>query len=203
MSTNGIEIESKFYVRDLKVLESKLIVLGATCTVPRAFEYNLRFDNSGNSLQRQHKVLRLRQYDEVRLTFKGPSEERGGAMVRPELEMTVDNFDAARRFLEALGYRATIVYEKYRAMWDLGSTLITLDELPYGHFIEIEAESPAVIAELAGKLGLNPTTAIPRSYQSLFERLVKTKNLSARNLAFAEFEGLRITAEDLGVLPAD
>jgi adenylate cyclase, class 2 len=203
MSTNGVEIESKFYVHDLEALEAKLIALGATCSVPRAFEYNLRFDDAQNSLQRERKVLRLRQYDEVRLTFKGPSEERGGAMVRTEFEMVVDDFEAARRFLEALGYRAIIIYEKYRAMWNLDETLITLDELPYGNFIEIEAASPEAIAHLAQKLGLNPKAAIPVNYQTLFERAVKAKNLPAKNLAFREFTGLHITAADLNVLPAD
>ncbi len=203
MSTNDLEIESKFYVRNLKAFETRLVELGATCAVPRAFEYNLRFDDAQNSLQRAHKVLRLRQYDDARLTFKGPSEERGGAMVRTELEMVVDDFAAARRFLEALGYRAVIVYEKYRAIWDLDETLVTLDELPYGNFIEIEAPSPEAIAAVAQKLGLNPQAAIPVNYQTLFERVVKAQNLSAKNLAFDEFKGLQITAADLNVSPAD
>ena len=69
MSANGQEIESKFYVRDLKAIESRLLTLGATCSVPRGFEYNLRFDDAQNSLNRQHKVLRLRKFDDVRLTF--------------------------------------------------------------------------------------------------------------------------------------
>jgi adenylate cyclase class 2 len=203
MSANGQEIESKFYVRDLQSVEKKLLALGATCTIPRGFEYNLRFDDAENRLARAHQVLRLRQSDDARLTFKGPGEQRGGAIVRTELEIVVSDFDGARSFLEALGYQAVVIYEKYRSMYELGHTLVTLDELPYGNFVEIEVEKVEAIAEIAQKLGLNTEAAIPNSYLGLFEHVRAAKNLPAKNLAFIEFEDIHITAEDLGVLPAD
>jgi adenylate cyclase, class 2 len=203
MSTNDQEIESKFYIRDLEAIETRLKKLGAICTVSRGFEYNLRFDNSQDNLTRQGKVLRLRKFNDIRLTFKGPGERLGGALARTEIELVIDDFDAAQKILEGLGYRVSAVYEKYRAMYKLGTALITLDELPYGKFIEIEGENPEQISDLAQKLGLKPETAIPTSYQGLFEQLKATKNLPAKNLAFWEFENIYLTANDLGVEPAD
>lgn len=203
MSGNGQEIESKFYVHDLKAVETRLVALGATEKIARAFEYNLRFDDPQNSLARERRVLRLRKSDDVRLTFKGPGEQHSGAIVRTELELVVDDFAMARSFLEALGYRVVVSYEKYRAMYEFEHAHITLDEMPYGNFIEIEAERVEAIAGLAPRLGLKAETAIPASYLGLFEHLRTTKHLSARNLAFAEFEGLHITEEDLGVVAAD
>jgi adenylate cyclase class 2 len=88
-------------------------------------------------------------------------------------------------------------------MYQLGTALITIDELPYGKFVEIEGENPEQISELAKKLGLNPQKAIPASYQGLFEQLKATKKLPAKNLAFWEFENIHLTANDLGVEPAD
>jgi adenylate cyclase, class 2 len=203
MSTNHQEIESKFYVRDLEAIETRLKALGATRIVPRGFEYNLRFDNLQDNLRRQGKVLRLRKADDIRMTFKGPGERIGGALSRTEIEIIVSDFDAAQKLLEHLGYRVAAVYEKYRAMYELGTALITLDELPYGRFVEIEGENPEQISELAQKLGLKPETAIPTSYQGLFEQLKASKNLPAKNLAFWEFENIYLTATDLGVEPAD
>ncbi len=203
MTKNDQEIEAKFYVRDLSAIETRLKALGAACAVPRGFEYNLRFDNAGNSLQRMHKVLRLRKFDDVRLTFKGPGERVGGALARTEIELIVNDFDTAQKFLEGLGYHVAAVYEKYRAMYTLGEAMITLDELPYGNFVEIEAENPENIIDLAKKLGLNPQKAIPASYQGLFEQVKAAKNLPAKNLAFWEFEKIQLTAADLGVEPAD
>jgi adenylate cyclase class 2 len=203
MAQNNQEIESKFYVRELVPIDERLKSLGAVCIVPRGFEYNLRFDNPGNSLQRQHKVLRLRKFDDVRLTFKDAGERIDGALSRTEIELVVNDFDMAQKFLECLGYRVAAVYEKYRAMYSLGTAIITLDELPYGKFVEIEAENPAQIKELALQLGLDPNVSIPLSYQGLFERVKFAKNLSAKNLAFWEFEKIDLSAFDLGVTPAD
>ncbi len=203
MTKNNQEIESKFYVRNLPAIEKLLLATGAICLAPRAFEYNLRFDNKENSLERQHKVLRLRKFDDIRLTFKGPGERIGNALSREEIELVVNDFDQAQKFLEGLGYRVAAIYEKYRAMYRTGTSLVTLDELPYGNFVEIEAESPDEIKDIALQLKLNPDAAIPSSYQGLFEQVKSTKNLPVKNLAFWEFEKIHITPIDLGVEPAD
>ena len=203
MTKNNQEIESKFYVRNLAAVEKTLVACGAECIVPRGFEYNLRFDNKQNSLQRQHKVLRLRKFDDIRLTFKGPGERLGNAISREEIELVVDNFDQAQKFLEGLGYKVAAIYEKYRAMYSMGTALVTLDELPYGKFVEIEAENPKQIKEIAIQLGLEPDSAIPYSYQGLFEQIKSTMQLPVKNLSFWEFENMDISAADLGVDPAD
>jgi adenylate cyclase class 2 len=203
MSAHIQEIEAKFYVCDLQAVEMRLQAQGAVRKLARGFEYNLRFDDAQNSLAREHHVLRLRRSDDARLTFKGPGEQRSGATVRTELELVVDNFEMARSFLEALGYHVATSYEKYRAMYEFEGALVTLDELPYGTFVEIEAEKAEAIAGLAQRLGLKAENAIPISYLGLFERLRESMKLSAKNLAFAEFSGLKITPQDLGVVPAD
>ncbi|GAB4490511.1 MAG: hypothetical protein Fur0016_32070 [Anaerolineales bacterium] len=203
MANNNQEIESKFYVRNLSAIENRLRALGAACRVSRGFEYNLRYDDPQGSLQNERKVLRLRKFDDTRLTFKGPAENIGGALSRAEIELVVDDFENAQLLLAGLGYRVVMIYEKYRTMYELEGALITLDELPYGQFIEIEAEGLKEIARLAGKLGLNPQAAIPASYQGLFERLKQRRKLAISHLTFAAFEGLEISSEDLGVPPAD
>ena len=203
MTKNNQEIESKFYVRSLAALEARLQTLGAVCILPRGFEYNLRFDNQAHSLQRQSKVLRLRKSDDIRMTYKGPGERIGGALSRTEIEVVVSDFDSAQKILESLGYHVAATYEKYRAMYQLNENLITLDELPYGLFVEIEGETPEQIQALAKKLQLNPEKAIPASYQGLFEQVKFARHLHAKNLTFWEFENIQLSAEDLGVEAAD
>jgi adenylate cyclase class 2 len=197
------EFESKFYVHDLKAIETRLQVLGGTSTVPRGYEYNLRFDDSNGSLGLQGRVLRLRKYDDIRVTLKGPGKCIGGTLARTEIELIVNDFDTAQQFLESLGFRMAVVCEKYRAMYKLDTALITFDELPYGKFVEIEDENPEKVNELAQKLGLKPETAVSVSYQELFEQLKTSKNLSARNLVFREFGCINLIAADLGVESAD
>jgi len=205
MSENALplEIEAKFYLRDIAALEARLRSMGAKCILPRRHEYNLRFDTPDGALRTRHQVLRLRQSDGVRLTYKGKSEEIEGARRRVEIEVLLDDFENARHLLEALGYRVTTVYEKYRAIYALRGAHIMLDELPYGNFAEIEGDSPAEIRKLCTLLHLDMDAAIPRGYLSLFETLCKRYPLSPETQTFDAMKTLHITAEDLGIRPAD
>lgn len=203
MTPNHQEIESKFYVRNLEGIAARLETLGARCIVPRGFEYNLRYDDPAGSLRADHKVLRLRKFDDVRLTFKGPGETIGGALARTEIELVINDFEAAQEFLSGLGYEIVMIYEKYRSIHALEDAIITLDELPYGKFVEIEAENPENIQNLARALGLKPKTAIPNSYQGLFEQVKKTKRLDIQHLTFSAFSGIQVYPDELGVRPAD
>ncbi|HMV29698.1 MAG TPA: CYTH domain-containing protein, partial [Anaerolineales bacterium] len=102
---SGQETEVKFFVQDLKRVEMRLQELEAHLIQPRVHEVNLRFDNEAGELRKNFKVLRLRQDIEAKFTFKGPSEERaGGVLSRKEIEFSVGNFEAAKEFLELLGF---------------------------------------------------------------------------------------------------
>ncbi len=198
---NDQEIEVKFYVKDLGKVEARLREMGARLLRPRVHELNLRFDRPDGSLRREHRALRLRQGDDARLNYKGPSTIMEGAMSRREIEFSVSDFGAAQNFLEALDYQVVVMYEKYRTTYmietsevskDLGglSALIMLDKLPYGNFVEIEGESPVTIRAAAGRLGLKWEAAIAESYLALFERLRGEMGFTFRDLTFDNFAAL-------------
>lgn len=197
------ELEVKFYVTDLPAVERRLQTLGAKLTLPRVFELNLRFDTPGSDLGRTLRVLRLRQDNVARLTYKGPASGLEGVRLRQEIEFEVSDFDAARAFLEGLGYQVVMIYEKYRAAYDLDGAEVSLDELPYGTFLEVEGPDPATIQSVTRKLSLDWEAAIPASYTALFDQLTTRLNLPFRDLSFKSFEGLTVTPADLGVHPAD
>ncbi len=85
-------------------------------------------------------MLRLRADQAAHLTFKGPGR-CAGRFGRQEIEFEVSDFGAARRLLEALGYRVYTSYEKYRETYRLGQVIIALDEMPFGTFAELEGPS--------------------------------------------------------------
>ena len=94
---NGHETEVKFHVNDLKKIEARLLELGARLIQPRTHETNLRFDTANDDLRQDKKVLRLRQDEQARLTFKGPSVEReGGVASRVEIEFAVESHATMR-----------------------------------------------------------------------------------------------------------
>jgi adenylate cyclase class 2 len=149
---NGQETEAKFYIRDLRKIELRLRELKAQLIQPRTHETNLRFDNANSDLRNTYRVLRLRQDEKARLTFKGPSEENeGGILSRREIEFVVEDFESARQFLEALGFEAVVFYEKFRTTYEINDIHIMLDELPYGEFVEIEGENVEAIHNIANR----------------------------------------------------
>jgi adenylate cyclase, class 2 len=193
------ELEVKFYVPDLAGLQARLEAAGAQLVHPRVRETNLRFDTPSGELTRSYRVLRLRQDAEARLTYKGPGREQDGVRARLELEFSVSDFNMARRVLEALGYEISVMYEKYRATYSLGGALVTLDEMPYGNFIEIEGPDGASIQQVAETLGVDWEARILDSYLVLFDRLRAKLGLKFQYLSFTNFEGVTVTGEMLGV----
>ncbi len=203
------EIEAKFYVLDLERIRRRLRALEALLIQPRVLETNIRFDLPDNGLRAEGRVLRLRQDTEARLTYKGGSVNLQGVLKRTEIEFVVEDFDRARQFLEALGYRRLFYYEKYRTTYELAQTSeasvhIMLDELPYGNFVEIEGLTAESIRAAAEQLALKWDCAIPASYHVLFDRLrSKYPSLDPADLSFAALQGMNITAADLSIRAAD
>ena len=203
MSASGQETEAKFYVRDLSRIRSRLDELGARLIQERVFETNIRFDLPGSPLRAEGRVLRLRRDTDVRLTYKSASKNQDGVLSREEIEFTVQDFEIARRFLEAIGYQKLVYYEKYRTTYALTEALIMLDELPYGNFVEIEGETVESIRTIASQLGLHWDHAIAASYNALFDRARRNLNVSMQDLSFSEFKNIKVLASDLGVDGAD
>ncbi len=201
-SETNQEQEVKFYLANRQALEQRLQRMGAQPVHPRTYEVNLRFDTPDGSLARARQVLRLRQDEGARLTFKGPMQAGQKVSVREEIEFTVSSFDNARAFLEALGYQVSIRYDKYRTTYRLGEVEVTLDELPYADFAELEGPDTAAIQAAAGALGLDWEARSLDSYLSLFAGLRQTQGLSALNLTFEEINQ-KYPAEAFGLIAAD
>lgn len=203
MAQDGQELEVKLYVARLEPVVQKLEALGGRLTHSRKLETNLRFDTPERDLSRSYQALRLRHYEVDRVTYKGPSEFVEGVRSRREIEFSVDNFDAARELFESLGFQVFFIYEKYRAAYEVNGVEVSVDELPYGKFIEIEGNDAGKIRAVAVKLGLNWEARISESYTALFENLRKRLDLPFRDLTFENFLGRQATHKDLGVRPAD
>lgn len=200
---NDQELEVKFYIADLKAIRKQLIDLGAELVQARTHEYNLRFDTPSGDLSEAMSVLRLRRDHGTRLTYKGPSTTLGGVLARKEVEFEVSDFNSAQKLVEALGFRSKFVYEKQRSTYSNDGLKITLDEMPYGEFVEIEGPDADSIRAMSKRLKLDWERRLPETYISIFRRLKELANLKFKDLTFENFDGVEVDLARVGVKPAD
>ena len=203
MNTSNQEIEVKFLISNLPALLEKIQSLGALTLRPRMLEVNLRFDTHDMKLSERAQVLRLRQDDQAILTFKSPGEIVNGVISRTELEVIVSDFQTTRAILEALGFQVFMTYEKYRQNFKLNDLVASVDEMPYGNFIELEGNSPEHVRATADLLGLDWNQRINLSYTALLGLFNQNTGNTFQDLSFETFSGLRVLPEQLGLAYAD
>ncbi len=186
-----VEIEVKFYVPDIDDMRRRLHCLSARLKTS-GFEKNIRFEDKTNSLKRHQALLRLRQADKVILTYKSKLPGKQDQFkIHTELEVTVDRFDVMQKILESIGFHPEQVYEKKRETFFLENTLVCLDVLPYGGFIEIEGGKRA-IRKTAKRLGLDWKNRILFNYLEIFEVLKKKMGLSFSDIRFDNFKSIQM-----------
>jgi len=192
-----LEIEVKFLApKDPAVLRDRLAAIGAV-SQGRVFESNAVFDDTHRTLASRGQLLRLRQDRERRLTFKSPVPGADqGYKIRREIELDISDIEAMAAVLRALGFDRVLIYEKWRETFEVGKAHICLDTMPFGDFVEIEADQEA-IAGLAGQLGLNWPDRIVRNYHQVFAIVRDHLHLCFADISFANFAGIAVDLHDL------
>ncbi len=194
MSDQYNEIEVKLHVPDLDAIAARLDDLGATVDRPRTYERNLRYQDVAKTFHDRGVILRLRQDDRMRLTYKEPMDSDSAARGihdRFEVEVVVDDYDAMHTILERLGFHGYMVYEKYRTTYHYDGAEIVLDEMPYGNFVEVEGDE-ATIDTVLDALNLQDARRIPHSYGQLFAHIRQNMQLTFTDLTFENFRGLDV-----------
>lgn len=164
-----IEIEKKYRLTQLqreRILR-RLEQIGAK-HVNDDVEENTLY--AGEALNKDHCVLRLRRMKKSAiLTFKKRFLSRSAIKHQQEDETAVKNPEAMNAILRALGFTPALVYEKRRQRWRLGDAEIVIDELPFGLFMEIEADEDS-IKQIEGKLAVTGLKAERATYPQLTAR---------------------------------
>lgn len=185
------ETETKLYVPNLQAVEDRLRQLGAELAAARVWESNVRYENAAKTLTSAGIVVRLRQDTRARLTYKDSGHAENGIVSRFEAEVEVSDFQTMEIILGKMGYHPHMRYEKYRTTYALNGAEVTLDELPYGHFVEIEGDV-TTIERAIEQLHLTQAPRLSSSYTALFERVKRALGLQFNDLTFANFEGIDV-----------
>jgi adenylate cyclase class 2 len=162
----SVEIEKKYRLTE----ELKHEVVGSLEEFSAEFiredlEENTLFSN--DDLFEKNAIVRIRRTrKKAILTFKRRIASTSDAKRQIEFESEVSDPDAVRSIIESMGLRAAIVYEKRRKTYKFRSVEIVLDELPFGHFMEIEGPLSA-IAEAEMLLGIDELEVEHETYPRL------------------------------------
>jgi predicted adenylyl cyclase CyaB len=162
------EIEIKFVVRDSKAITEKLRKLGFRIAVGRHREKNYLFDDRSGSLQKQGKLLRIRQTPSAQtITYKGPISASSKLKHREEIETRIDDATIFHRIFKEIGFTVTTEYSKYRTVFEKQPFVVSLDETEAGNYLEVEGPSDEEITRLAGKLGYSEADFVRQTYAEL------------------------------------
>lgn len=165
----AVETEKKYRLTESERdrIAARLTKIGARFK-GEDFEENILF--GGGLLQFKSAVLRVRKIGRrAILTYKRREPSETAIKRQIEYETEVGDAETIGEILKNLGYRPALVYEKRRRTWILGEAEIVLDELPFGLFMEIEAE-PEAISAIEKKLEIENLPAVMETYPLLAER---------------------------------
>jgi adenylate cyclase class 2 len=104
-----------------------------------------------------------------------------------ELEISLDDGDTMDAILNALGFQAVQVYEKWRETYRWQKATVCVDTMPFGIFMEIEGEKDAIVST-AKELGLVWEHRILTNYLAIFDVLKKKENLNFHDVTFANIK---------------
>lgn len=184
----GREVEVKARVEE--DLSGRVMEIGGRY-LRGVFQEDVYFRHPCRDFAERDEALRLRREDgKCTLTFKG-RKVGGGAKMREEIEVGVNDFEGTATLLERLGFERAFVIRKRRKEFSMEGVLVSMDDVEsLGKFIEIEVlvkedvgleEAERLkekVFEISDKLGIKRERLTTESY---LEMLV-SRSSSSRHL---------------------
>lgn len=173
-----IETELKLQIGLVEAFRGKVLTIGKEVE-ERTHELTVMYDNQQTLMQITDGRLRVRTKTNSKgslivLSYKKPLN-REGIKQEIEHETHVEDKESLERILENIGFFPVSSYERYRTNFLVEdhdqSALVSLDELPFGNYVEIEGNDIDFIQQVAISLGLNPQDHLENSYDGIYNAL--------------------------------
>lgn len=168
----NIEFEALYPNVVIADVQVALQAAGATCTVPRRMmRRQVMFPPQNPNRVVPHLWVRVRdEGDKITASVKG-HDGTDSITAQTEVSITVDSFEQAVAFAEAIGCTKKTFQENYRETWDLDGAEIVIDEWPYLEpYIEIEADSEEKVQQVSATLGFDYANALFTNVIELYHR---------------------------------
>ncbi len=171
-----IEKEIKLEINNIAGVTDSLRRNGAVF-LGGALEKTIRFDTENLDYERKGKFIRVRSGFSNTITLKEKIKNAdSGVRARKETEFEIEDISKMEYILKTLGLTYTRTMEKYRQHWRLGECDVTLDELPFGVFMEIEGEEKE-ISKTCNILKLDESKKILDTYWDLWAKISDDKDI--------------------------
>src|SRR3989339_392082 len=168
-----IEYEATYKNINKDEVRERLRNVGAQFVQPEYLQKSLIFN-----MPKGHEVfggwVRVRdEGDRITMSFKVVSGDK--LHDQKEINLKIDNFEEAQKFLIGIGCEQVSYQEKKRELWKLDGTEITIDEWPFLEpFVEVEGKSENEIKMVSERIGFDYSTAAFGSTDMWFRE--KTNN---------------------------
>lgn len=163
-----VEIEAKFIQIPVD-FRDRLLTAGAVCVKEERLMRRRNFDTLDRQLLKKNGWIRVRdEGGKITLSYKQLQDRT--ITGTQEVNLVVNDFNAACSFLEATGFSSYTYQETKRESWKLGETEIEIDTWPWiPSFIEIEALNESALWEVVEKLGLPKEQALFGSVEVVYQ----------------------------------
>jgi adenylate cyclase class 2 len=163
------EIEAKFLNIDHNIIREKLKEAGAICLHKERQMKRRNFDFPSGSLEKIAGWVRVRdEANKITMTYKQLNDRTLHGT--KEVNLEIDDFEAACDFLKSIGLVETSYQETLRETWTLDGAEIELDTWPWiKPFIEIEASKEQQLEKVAAVLDLDMADAVHGSVEIAYQ----------------------------------
>jgi len=183
-----IEVKIKLNKDEIGVLKNKLKDIGEHKIKPKEKETTYGFftqDNSSIEKGIFPRIKSINNSEAAIFTVKVRKTEDNSYFQRDEHEMPIKDIETMRDIVKIFGFTKERVFEKIRETWliDNNTVEVNFDSLPFGEYIEIEAE-PEKIEKWIKVLELENKERINKAYLAVFDDWRKKNNVKEENAIF-------------------
>lgn len=142
-----IEIEAKAYAKNLRVIEQRILDIGAKFTW-EGEQVDTYYNHPMRDFAETDEALRIREVeDKTFLTYKGPKID-SITKTREEIKVQVQDSFPISDILLKLGFKEVFRVKKHRKKFQLDEFKICLDSVEnLGDFVEIERSVSSEVTE--------------------------------------------------------
>jgi adenylate cyclase class 2 len=183
MVKNTVEKEIKIQISDISELITLLSSLGAEF-ISREFQRTFLLDTTDSKLKSQGMFLRVRSGVPNTVTLKKKIKQDINVRERIEYETDVKDVKTMLTIFESLGFTNKRIMEKYRVNFAFNNTVVSVDEMPFGFYAEIEGNE-SDISEVVKLLKIDPDKKILITYWDIWEDYKNKNNVSGEDIIFS------------------